>query len=561
MSDFSSTNGMAGFFSVFWNQIFKDSEFTVGLAAGQAAQVRQMYVDFVQSMDRVSIGTVPVYDRELLVPLVISEEDFFSGLPLKYGDGAVWGPQPAGGEFQEGATFLFGGTARRSATYYYPLPSDIANVGNSLLNRLHDPSVVMVKNSEFIYSDGLLIFRDNPFENDLIPKLEIPGKNTALTRQITLWLTNVDVDRKAAYLHHTYPFSNYSVSSEQLNVAGKFLYKLFSYGPSLNTIDSFVATMLLQPVILEAQETVQSVNDFNGGVLVVTDQNVYSVDSRDVLRDYVTEGTTLQGGRPLTNITEVSDAQTNLQWWQSASIINFGSNYFVAPVTEIGIGNASVDVEIGQTVDPGDPAGFHTSFKLYGKQRDIDAFWSRIRQWEKENGQYLSTAIWKKAGAVDINGDPDFSQTDIKVNPLQLMVEEMLGTNTILIKVVIESLAAVQNFITNLRMLKLAIPAPNSFIIVLNLNQSDDSSFYNESDTQITSLPFEDTALVIAGDADSFSNDTKQYWQADGNGNYLTKTAEAISMDLSPDLLTESLDFSNNSVVSENIQVKAEEEV
>jgi len=95
----------------FWNVLFKDNLLITNYVQGFEELLAQSYFDLLEVVLKKSVQDIPVFHREKWTLLTFKESELNEGTGafLKYGDGAVYGTQPAGSEYGSGYTFKYGG--------------------------------------------------------------------------------------------------------------------------------------------------------------------------------------------------------------------------------------------------------------------------------------------------------------------------------------------------------------------------------------------------------------------------------------------------------------------
>lgn len=548
MSDFTHSSAVFNFYSAVWTRMFADTQVVAGIADAQALQMVQAYQDFIETVNRVSTRKIPVFHRELLYPLIINRSSFSTTTErLRFGSGFVFGAQPADTRFKEGVTFQFGGYEQRSSLFYFDLPENVKGVGNVIVNRLFAPSVMLARGADFTLDEGVIAFLKDPFENPLIPKRVVPGPDGEPDEQIVLWLTNVDIEEQNLFRQFGFIFSQFTASGEDYRLAIEYVIKAFAGGPSIGILDTLVATLAGAPVIAEARETVQGIETFKGKRLVFTDLSVYEIPADAELRSKVTPGTVMLAGEPLTLITEVIDLTTDSSWWRRVPGVTLGASFFSYGIKSIGFLNTSSAVTVTGQIDPEDNDTRLAEFQVVGTQADTKAFWQHVNTQSAEQGVYFAPRIWTRARAVDGNGNPDYA-IGVTVNPLQFLVEEMIGTNLLVVRITANNLKGVGRFLGNITLLKEATPAHMAVLIFLEIRAEDSVSFYSSEGVAQTTVDLQDTADLLNQDVASFSTETRDAWTGDS-------TAEALSMDYGTEILAESLDLGNSSILIESLKV------
>lgn len=548
MPDFTDGEVFLDFFGSFWNRFFTEGDLTRGITAGGAHQITQLYQEFTEAIQALSLETINPFHLEKAYPIIFRRSQFSQGPDeVTFGHGQVFGAQPAGTAFREGATFNYGGLEQRSGLYYIGVPDNFKNLGQVIFNGLIDPTVMLARNSDFIFQDDIIVFKTDPFANPLIARRLVAGTDgQADEEEIVLWAMNAQIDRQDLFRQYGFAVSSVRASSDNYKRALQAVFKAYAAGPTAHVLDSLVAALANLPIARRGNETVQSIETFGTDTLLVTDLEVYKVQAGLEVRPEIQTGTVLYAGQPLTTATRVSDRTTNSFWWAELAGLTMGRDFLVADLdSALGFLNEAADVELGdvEVADPGN-LGRTATFHLAGLPGDLEKFWGAVRQKSLAGGQFLGDLLYKKHNLVDGNGDPDFTK-DLQINPLQFLATELLADGLVLVQVRVTDFNQANPFFQNLRMLRDVMPAYLGLIIFVDLAVDDSYSWQRDSGgVEITTAILQDTKALLAGDTASFDSTTKGYWNNLGSdGELLTKTPEALSSDISPDIISATLDM------------------
>ena len=556
--DFTDGINFSNYLSSFWFQMFSDPEMVIGIGDAYARQLSQHYQDFAETVNSVSVRDIDPFHTELVYPIFIRQSEFSVGIrPLKFGDNAVFGPQPAGRTFKEGATLDFGRKAALAPVFYADLPDDLVDAGTTILNRLHNPSVILINGLDYVFQDGVIVFKEDIFNNDLIAKRTAATGDGSADSEIVLWATNVHIEKLQLYRSFGHLFFGKSVKGPALKAALKSIFALYSGGPSIARLDSFVAVACGFPVTAEASETVMSIERLGTAQIVITDKAAYSVTPSLTLRDSVIVGATLTAGSPLTTATEVIDRVSSPLWWNSIDGITVDKGLMLAGVPPLGFLNQEYPVTLDGTISVNGVSRQLCRFYLAGTESGIEAFWDKTKELGIASDEFLAEILWTGANLVDGNGDPDYNQ-DLYVNPMQIL-NDLIGDSLIIVKINEDVTSDVASM---LRLLRQTIPSFCTIIVLININIEDSYSLVSDSETavEISQLEFVDGRSLFINDTASFDAATQGFWenQDSETGELLTKTPEAISLGISPSILVDTVDLGGASVYAESVTARLE---
>lgn len=558
--DFTNSDNFASYFSSYWSQMFGEPAFIQGVADGCSRQLAQHYINLGEAVNASSIRDIAPFHTELVYPIFIKKSEYSVGPKLlTYGGGGVFGPQLPGGKFKEGKTLQFGAGADLNAMFYADLPDDVCGGGSVIMNRLFQPSVIMVAGADFVFEDGVVFFREDIFANPLIPQRAIAGPNGSETvdHEIVLWASGVQIEKFDLYRQYGHLFFDRTVSGPAGRQALESIFNLYSSGPSIARLDSFVAASCGFPVSAEALENVVSIETLGGNQVVVTDLGVYKIPAGLTLRDNVIPGSVLQAGTPLTTATVVQDRFSHPLWWTEIDALTLGRNFVVSGNPVLGFVNKDLPVTLLDTVNVGGFQHQFCKFYLAGQARSVDEFWAETRRRSLDRNEFLAETLWIGAGLLDLEGNPDYSQP-LMVNPMRIL-NDLIGDNLIIIKIN----EPIQGSITEaLHLLRETTPVYCSVVVLFSVSVDEEHSLMADPSyaVPLEELPFEDPAAHYRGDISLFDPVTKGYWENTdpSSGEFLTKTAEALSFGFSPDLISDSIDLGDQSISSENVTARLE---
>jgi len=314
----------------FWTAAYQDQDLMVSFSKGLGEVLGQKYLNFLEQMLASSLKDIPIFHKERwhLLTFKESETNQNDATVLKFGGSAafknqpaVFGPQPAGTEYKEGATFQFGGFA--SGQYYaYAIPSDLADIDAYIVNRVYDPSLVWSKGTDFQVDKSVIIFYENPFDNVLIPKRNILDEVGNITdREIALWAYNAKFDKENLWTHYGYLFDVKLDSSENYRDFLRAAMGIFMVGPRFNTLTGVLTALFGLPIVKETLEVVEEIQVVGNERIVLTDKNKYTLGASVELNPDVSIGASLPIFTPLSNTVQILDNVEQPNWWRNRTFI------------------------------------------------------------------------------------------------------------------------------------------------------------------------------------------------------------------------------------------------
>ena len=548
-TDLTLGSSFSGYLSSFWSQIFTDHQAIQGLADANARQVAQLYQDFIETVNSASIDSMSPWHRELVYPLVINESTLVLGQgPLEYGDGAVYGPQPYGHTMQAGRVMQYGGNRFFSGNAF-PVPSDVMQLGPIAVEQLYSPSLMMVSGSDFFFDTvhNIVTFRDNPFENPAITSRVVDNGSGVPDRQIVLWFINTDVEKFQMYQQYGFLFCPKTAPSEQIQGIVSSIFKLYSGGPSINMLDSFIAAICNAPVASKGG-TVQSVETFQGRTLVVTDTAVYPV-TQFTVRSHIVPGYVLKIGEPLTTATAVNDRLTDPYWWSRQASIPVGRNILTSDLSCVVFPNTEETVSLSP-IQTENGTQQLCRFALQGNARDVQNFWDIITANSLATGTFLSANLWTTAGLVDGSGNPDYTQQLI-INPAKFLTDT-IARQAVCIEM---SLPPNANFLSAMAILNNTLPVQSLVFIFINIPTAESYTVSPSGATQQSNVARQQLPAILSDSISSFDSATKSAWSTLVNGEPARGISEALSITESPAMMSDTLTFTSGRV-SETVTIK-----
>lgn len=557
MPDFTDPDVAFEYLSPFWTLMFKDSAAIHGLMHSNAQQLTQIYQNWLEAIGMLSVKTAAPFHKEQFLPMIIRRSRFSTGPDkVTYGSGTAFGPQPAGGTYRPGDVFVYGGLEHLSGLYYVSMPAGIESVGPFIYNRLTEPSVVLLQDSDFTVVDNVVAFREDPFENPLIPKRIVAGDSGTQDEEIVLWASEAQIDDQRLYLGFGFAFPAKRKSSEAYRLILETFYRIYADGPSPIAIDMVVAALAGLPVVKEEMEVVEQITTFQDRVLVITNASAYQLPAGVGVRAEIVVGTELLSGTPLAEATRVYEGGTGSNWWTKLPVLTLGKEYFALPIGGLGFTNKIVKVVPSESFDD---SGFDATFELSGVPLDIQRFWDAASTAGAAQGRRFGTALWETNG-LTIDGAADPSQ-DLYLNPLQFVAETLMDRSVVVVKIDLSLIADKAFLIQNLRILHETCPVFFGLIILLEQSVADTFDLEPTGNVSITTLNPAEVPLLalLRGDPASFTGATKSRWtDVDAEGNLLTRVPEALSTAVSPDILLDSADFSDEDYYSTGVSVANE---
>jgi len=382
------------------------------------AQTEQQRDDAQAAVSRFE---VPVNQTDIWFNLVLQESEM-NGEAVdlnRYGAGFVYGNQPGTGEqYQYGIPHGIG-------LYSFVLPEGL-RVAPLICNRITEPSVTLVEGLDY-YLDteaGVLHFRENPFDNELIATRDIFTGADLTDREVSLWLFRGQFDLDYIFQHFGYVLG--------IDLPGTLSYKNLINaiwdgmveGGDYDSVNGAVAAIADAPVVLEASETVEAIFTDSTHLVVATDQHVYRYNSSASVS--VAVGDTVRAGDQLSNAYVIHEFQRGTVD-SALTALTLDRNYLIEGyLGGLTFRNADVPLVV-------DTSGVFTkiSFELGGWPGDVVQFFDDLHARGISEGETLAHLLDQRDNAV---GEPGASNLPATINPLVFLAENVLRNNVFAIQ-------------------------------------------------------------------------------------------------------------------------------
>lgn len=345
----------------FWTRLFREPWTIRGLTLGQSEELLQRYYDLVEAVDSLAVRQVPELHRERWFPLVLRRSEMrvfpFVFRPEDDPEGAVFGRQPNASLWHSGETFRFGRPRQPTASLYaFPLDPSVHRLP-LLVNRLVNPSRVLVHQIDYVVRDGEIIFLEDPFvrpEFQVQPRLGENGQPAMFQAEpdwypwtdangqpdpyhpperrddptglqpdleVRMWGGHAGLDIDRLYEAFGYIFGVRHPDPEQYRLILEKIVLLFTSGPTVNALTAICNAFLGLRQVETPGEVVEDAYEVSGRKYVVTSASVYEAPAGHGFSDLVWTGTeprkgrVLQVGDQVFTGVEYHDHVSTPGWW------------------------------------------------------------------------------------------------------------------------------------------------------------------------------------------------------------------------------------------------------
>lgn len=320
----------------FWSTFFTEKDLIQKTLSGMTIDFENEYFRFCENVLALAVKDIPVFNRERWrnIRLLESKINVDTGNFLLYGAGTEYG----------NSSSLYGGQLAGEG-FSFKL-DNVEEINGFVVNRIYDPSVIMVGNRDFLFSGGVIHFTTNIFDNPLIATRNIiDSNNTIVDREASLWITEVHTDRQYLWKNYGSLFNLFDTSSEKYKTLLRSLLAIHMNGPKIRYSEGFVNAALGLPIIIEKEETIRHIITEGSNKKIVTDFHTYDIVD-EFINEEIVIGATLQEFTPIHNYVTFLDNKRTPKWWISKKFFSVPQNLLdEGYISDILVKNKTIDVE------------------------------------------------------------------------------------------------------------------------------------------------------------------------------------------------------------------------
>jgi len=433
-----------------WTGLYEDKETIYAYCKGSSLVAAQVYLDFLELFNSFGRQDIPIFHREIWLPLTIRKSQRNLGQPIVCGltPSVTVGPQPTGGAYRPDAVFEVGGTVSRERYVTYPYETDREVVGgvSRVSDRIVLPNTVLLRGTHYTLSDGEIIFRESadPFANPDYLRREVVDANTGATdEEILLWATDALID--GAYLYSSFGavIGFTAESGSYYYNALNALWDLRFGGANLCNARRALASLLGVAITSQDAETVVDVvANPDGSHTVITSVATYVVPSIETLSPAVTTGAQLPAGSFLSETVHYYP-RLDPDRFEATNRLSLTQFLLDVPVLELPAGVAGNGVRGGINVEWQDVNIYYRGndtngnpkldFTVGGEESDVTTFWSSIWRRAEQNGQSLADFFAPYLWTPPPYGVPGMAVG--LINPLRFFMQNFLKYNVAVVVV------------------------------------------------------------------------------------------------------------------------------
>ena len=455
---FPITNGhyMLRTLGTFWTYFFGDQDVVETSLNARGLSHYQSYLNFLEAVAALSKYEVPVFHTDNWRVVELLESDLTRASRLLYGTSGI--------KYENNLARTYGGQSVEQ-DYVFPAPENMVGARQAY-NRIIDPSLTMVEDQDFIIDDGNLCFLDNPFDNPLVPVIDVlDSVGNVVDRKAVLWFHLAEFDLQYVYRHFGYVLGIWMESSEFYKEFISALWDSMVDGSSEKATEAALSALTGVP-LAEGNETVLTVTDDGEEIQVITERNVYSFVG--TARILVNEGDSLIPGQPMVDTLQIIEPQPDTEWRQFIAAA-LGKNAicggYEGPIVfenrPVLLDFVGADAE-GRTV---------VQFKVGALPADFTKFWNTVHLEGIKRGKTLAEQLDTR---VNKRGQPKRKDLPTHINPFMFLVDNFLRNNTYIIKIRVDGMAKGVPGTAGLGFLRDHLPPQTSYLIFVEMPNNDE---------------------------------------------------------------------------------------
>ena len=487
----------------FWQHVYQDPNFAKDVEYSQGLMSIQLYLDFVESMNRINRYNVPVFHRERWKPIRILKSQAGTGnaalLRIGANPLAVIGPQVTS-DYVQDEVFKIGGTTDLSGSVSYPI-TGVQVIMAAVCDNIMAPKSVLISDTDFIVRDSTIFFlrEKDPFSDPAFPKRNVSNADGSIDQELVLWCMDSLQEAEYVYNQLGYIFNVKMPSSELYKTMMNRIWDMYNFGTPVQLLQSGLGAILNESTVLNSEETVAKILYNEDSIQVITDKEVYVLPVTSTLRSNVIPGAVMYSGDFFTQTirlySNINPRQLNTageygtQFRTDVPAMFFGPDMFRSELRfGIGVSWQLSDIVSAGTDLNGNPK---LMFELFGDPEDVSRFWQDFWAYCELNKISSETCFADYL-------DPAIGTTYGRVAPLEYFLRYFLRPNLCVVVVNSDTLSpeGLEN-LNQLQLLKDVLPAHVLMIVTVERRVEEaayDLSTLTESAESMPAILKSDTA-------------------------------------------------------------------
>lgn len=449
----------------FWVRIFRDTKILQEHLRSSGNEQAQTYLDYLEAIATVSRLSIPVFHTQDWHLLTIRESDA-KNLASIYQEGdLVYGAQTGLVEGRPAGFIQTYGGQDRPDIFRIPLPGAMRNAQYTLQNTVTLPSAAWVYGVDYTIDTerNTMSFASDPFNNPAVAIRDVLNEaGEIVDREIGLWVYRGSFDLESIWTYFGYVLSMRLRSSQEYKDLLNALWDMHVLGPSLQGFQAFLAAAAGAPTIIDASETVEVIQTEGDTKLIVTTTHAYRVPVAATV--IVSVGDVLKSGDPITDAVQLVELQGANPDYSLINALAVAPSFTTTEyLCELVFRNERVALEY---LGPDDDGKVLVRFEISGFPADVDLFWEKANAAGKASGATLAELLDQRTNKV---GQPPPSALPAFVNPLEMVVGNIMRNNLFVIRMNAVSFGANAPSSTMLSFLRTVIPPHTTYVVLYQL--------------------------------------------------------------------------------------------
>ena len=443
----------------YWANTFAGNSLLQSIVDAKATITAQTHLNLLETLASISRFDIPVFHTENWHLLTFSQSEVNTSprLVKRYGETNKNYNGETGDFKYDGVTPEF--------FYAVAVPENLIEC-KVILNRITASSLTLAKNTDFFLENGLIHFKQNPFDNPLVFKTPVWKNNEIIEYEASLWLFRGQWDWDYVYEQFGYALGVKLKSSEGYKQLLNAVIDALVEGTKLRDLHYAWAAITGVPLVIEKQETVQATAKDTESTWVITDQHAYAFHPKATIT--VTTGQVVNAGDTLADVLEFFEftdgkVPADLQGLVLGKGL-LGAGFY----GEIYFENKEVPLlvsfdKLGNT---------KVSWELGGFPGDIEKFWDDTHLRGVYQGRTLAQYLDLRGPTAE--GQPTAASLPKTVNPLKFLCENLLRFHVFIVKIKADKLSRAKLGLHVQGVLRKIIPPQAVMLVVV------DTSFEEE---------------------------------------------------------------------------------
>jgi hypothetical protein len=465
-SDLDNPNALLNILGSFWANTYHARDQIKSYVRARGSVEMQYERDLLELIATVSRFTVPVYHRDnwYLLRMLESERNNVSTSLLLFDD-----PDVPDAVYDSSYQY---DVPRDRPDSAFPVPSNLEQAPLAM-NRITSPSLTLTEGIEYalVPERNAIVFKDNPFDNDLIPKQAIFENGVIVDREAVLWLFMADFDYDRIFRQFSYVVGLRLQSSEGFRDLMNTIFDGIVDGPQLYQVERAFEAMTGIMLCQSDGEVVELIDSDSQNTIVATDKNIYKYElGANII---VQPNEELYQGQEITDGLQVHEFNAGITPDELEAIAMGKGFLAVGFLGDIVFENKDITLEVTEANDH--PTGYtYLKWGLGGFPLDVEAFFDQLHANGVQKDQTLAMLLDQRAPENQI-GQPTAFNLPSMINPLEFLVENVLRNNAFVVKVKVSDQLPSGVGLHNVRHLRKIIQPHTAMIVIYELTAGSES--------------------------------------------------------------------------------------